>query len=171
MRSTLESTFCFLYDPTDAWQAETDPVQRQFNAKPLDCGLASRSKSFAFVHDLEAGTRSLLGSMHREVDAKSNNLGSGFGSFAFLHNVGDSQWTELDTIERQVQNPLLGPIPPSVFCGCCICVMENGKYNFHCKFVKVQRKVKKDNISKHAWKNIALKFWRCASEFNSQLFI
>ena len=55
-------------------------------------------------------------------------------------------------------------------CKCCICIVENGKDNFHYKFEKVQRKVLKDGISKHTWQNIALKFWRYASEFNSQLF-
>ena len=75
-----------------------DLIQRQFVVKPLDCGFGSKSRSFTFVHDLKADTRTLLDPMHREMDAKPNNLGFGFGRFAFLHNVGDTQWTELDTI-------------------------------------------------------------------------
>ena len=90
-----------------------DPIQRQLNEKSLDYGLGSRSGSFAFIFDLDVGTRNLLDPMHKEVDAKSKNLGSGFGSFTFLHNVGDVEWTKFDTIKRQIQNPLFGPFPPS----------------------------------------------------------
>ena len=67
-----------------------NPIQRQLDAKSPDCNLEFRSRSFVFVHDLEIGSRTLLDSMHREVDAKSSNLRSRFGSFAFLHNLEDA---------------------------------------------------------------------------------
>ena len=60
--------------PRDIRQREMDPTQRQLDAKPLDCGLGSRCGSFTFVHDLEASTKTLLDPIHREVDAKPNNL-------------------------------------------------------------------------------------------------
>ena len=83
-RSAPRFAFRFLENPRDARQTEMDPTQRQPDAKSLNCGLGSRSKSFAFVHDLKARTRTLLDSMHRKVDAKPNSFRSRFGSFAFL---------------------------------------------------------------------------------------
>ena len=70
-------------------QTEMDPTQRQLDAKSLDWDLESRFGSFAFVHDLKAGTKILLDFMHRKVNAKPGNLRFRFGSFAFLHNVED----------------------------------------------------------------------------------
>ena len=88
--STVGYAFCFFQNQGDAWQIEMDPIQRQLNAKPLDCGLGSIFRSFAIVQDLDVDTTTLLDSMHKEVDAKSNNLGFGFGSFSILHNIGDT---------------------------------------------------------------------------------
>ena len=66
-----------------------NPIQKQLDAKPLDWGLGLGFGSFTFVHGLEANTRTVVDPMHREVNAKFNNLEFGFGSFAFLHNVED----------------------------------------------------------------------------------
>ena len=79
-----------------------DPIKRQMDAKPVDYGLECRSRSFAFVHYLETRSKSLLDSIHREVDTESNTLRSGCTSFAFLHNIGNAHATKVDTIDMQV---------------------------------------------------------------------
>ena len=59
LRFSLGSTFCFFQDLGDARQIEMDLIQWQLNAKALDCGLGYRFGSFSFIHDLEAGTKTL----------------------------------------------------------------------------------------------------------------
>ena len=94
-------------------QTEMDPIVREVGAQSFHYGSGSTYGSLAFIRHLHVRSTTLLDSLHTEVDVEPKTFGSGCSSFAFVDNVGDVQWTQVHTLDKEVQDPPPSPIPPS----------------------------------------------------------